>query len=178
MARSSRFPLRNRTARRKSTWVIGPIAADALSAVATPVLWSTGTQALQSGLTIVRFRGQILFSLKTTNQTAGGFVGAVGIGIANENAFNAGIGSVMTPVSDIDWDGWLYHQIFTVLSNTATIADGANAVGVSMRMEIDSKAMRKINEGDILFGAIEANLEAGAATLQVNAMTRFLVKLS
>ena len=130
------------------------------------------------GLTVVRIRGELSVFLTASNQAHGGIRGAVGIGIANENAFTVGgIGSLQTPVTDVDWDGWIWHSFFTVASITATIADGSNAVGCVVRIPIDSKAMRKQPDNMVLYAAYEGRSEFGSVTTFLDLDCRVLVKL-
>jgi len=45
-----------------------------------------------------------------------------------------------------------------------------------MSKEIDTKAMRKLKENDVLFGMFETATEIGAATITFVAQTRVLIK--
>ena len=132
--------------------------------------WTTGFQLLEDGFTLVRTRGEILLRLSTTaGGTTDGFGGAVGIGIANENAFAAGTGSIMDPFDDAEWDGWIWHSFFHV--------NGPATLGSAFaRIEIDSKAMRKIAALDVVYGAVSPE-ETGVEVLQVIADTRMLFKI-
>jgi hypothetical protein len=47
----------------------------------------------------------------------------------------------------------------------------------AVRVPIDSKAMRKVHESDVLVGVIEMGTEVGAATVRYAAETRILDKL-
>jgi len=107
-----------------------------------------------------------------------GFVdSAVGIGITTEEAFSVGgTTSLPSPLEDIDWDGWLYHQVVGQFAGFSTTETGRGPME-AVRMEIDSKAMRKFEDGMVVFGCVELGVEAGAATIQFGAHTRLLVKL-
>ena len=78
-------------------------------------------------------------------------------------------------MSDLEWEGWLWHQFFDIRAVTATIADGVNAAAASQYFEIDSKAMRKFEDGVQLFGITEATEDVNA-TMEVQADTRMLIK--
>jgi len=104
-----------------------------------------------------------------------GFLGAVGIGVVNENAFTVGgTTSVPTPVTDMDWDGWMWHQFFDLRTNVAGVGDGQS--GISIGFDIDSKAMRILGDEMILMGCTEV-VESGTATMEVSADSRILAKL-
>ena len=61
---------------------------------------------------------------------------------------------------------------------TAAEADGSNAFGWIFRMPIDSKAMRKWGDNEILVGVVEVESEVGTVSIRVAANTRLLLKLS
>jgi len=181
VARQSGFPRRHlaRSQRRKKVWGVGPDAnAVAISAANVKVLWTNGivlTSPLEG--TLARIRGQAHIQVNTVSAIASGFRGAIGIGVVNEDAFNAGIGALPGPVSDKEWDGWMFHTFFDVRSITATIADGVNASAVHVRIDIDTKAMRKWQFDQVLMGMIETDTEVGTAILRLDADSRALLLL-
>ena len=109
-----------------------------------------------------------------------GFLGALGIGIVTTDAFDAGITAVPGPFSDSDWDGWIWHHFFQ-LRGIAVQSQGAdvaiNSVGGTLRIPIDSKAMRIQSDNEVLFGMTETAVETGTAGMVVVADTRVLDKL-
>ena len=133
----------------------------------------SGVSMVLEGLTIVRIRGELLVTLDSVSGAGSSLTGAFGIGLATAEAFAAGIASVPTPVSDDDWNGWMWHQHFAVRSAAGTllglIAEGA-------RYQIDSKAMRKTKDSDVLFAAFEAT-EVVEAAVNVYLDSRMLVLL-
>lgn len=176
MARSNTFRPQSRTPRRQTSWTLGPLDNRTVSST-TAQLWTLAAGANTDGLTVIRIRGAALFALTTVSQAHGGFIGAIGIGICTLAAFTAGIGSVPTPITEEDWDGWMFHRYFQVTSNTASIADGVNAGSANLAIEIDTKAMRKLPNDMVIFGALEASDEFGVSTMTFDARTRMLVKL-
>ena len=174
--RRSASGFRSRSQRRKTAWTTGPDATALSFTGAASQGWTTGVAATVPGLTITRVRGYAEVLLTVSSVADGGFNGAFGLGVTTLSAFNAGIASLPTPITDIDWNGWMVHQMFSLHTVTATIADGVNEV--TSRFEIDSKSMRKLPVDEmILFGAIEVEQELGAATLLFHANTRMLVLL-
>ena len=125
-------------------------------------------------LTLVRTRGRFDFSLSSYTSAGDGYQGAVAIGLASLPAFTAGIGSLPTPISEMGWDGWLWHSIVGIHS---ALAAGATAVGqiASISLEVDSKAMRKLTDQMVIFAAIEV-VELGTASLNVFFDSRMLFK--
>ena len=90
-------------------------------------------------------------------------------------AFAAGISAVPTPITEVNWEGWMWHQYFQLFSPIAQQA--SNSGDNILPFEIDSKAMRKVGADMTVFAAVEAT-EVGAATLTGNLGTRMLLKLS
>jgi len=173
------FQPRVRTQRRKTAWGVGPNAtAQASTAALNPIAWANGV-VLQndSEATIVRIRGIMSLVLHVSSLAAGGFLGAAGIGITTAAAFAAGVGSMPSPITELDWDGWMWHHFYDVHSVTATIADGANAGAVYQRVLIDSKAMRKFRTDEVVFGIWENAEEIGTATVTIHANSRMLFML-
>ena len=163
----------SKTSRRPS-WAGGPIGAVGMTATGTAI-YATGSQSVVDNVTIIRTRGLLEIRLESAATLGDGFRGAVGICVVTENAFNAGIGSIPTPIVDVAWDGWLWYSHFALFNVTGTIADGVNAVTASQRIWIDSKAMRKTRVTDVAVAVIAA-LETGAASFDSFLDTRMLSK--
>jgi len=176
VAHSRRFPARGQSPRRQVSWEAGPDARDVVISTSSQSLWTTGVVALQGGLTVVRIRGFINLWQTAGTAAGDGFFGAVGIGITTDEAFLAGVASIPSPLSDLEWDGWVYHSFWDTRVLTGTFSDGVNAGLTYQRIEIDTKAMRKLKQGMTLFGSV-GQIESGTAVVEYNADTRVLVKL-
>ena len=145
---------------------------------------TTGAAVLVDGVTLVRIRGQLTIALETAAAKADGYHGAFGIGVVTVPAFTAGAASVPTPITELDWDGWLYHQFINVKAADAIAAGAAanepgqvhNVLAVQ-RFDVDSKAMRKLRINDIIFAVMELT-EVGTATAQWFFNCRALLKLA
>jgi len=166
-----------RSPRRKTAWGVGPSSDNLVITSTTSALWTQGVVLnLSDAATLVRTRGEYLLRLTTSAAITDGFLVGLGIGVVTSAAFNAGVASVPTPITEESWDGWLWHKFVNLFPVTTTIADGANALAVAARGEIDSKAMRKINQDMTVFGAIET-IEVGVATVRFGVDSRLLLKL-
>ena len=98
---------------------------------------------------------------------------AVGIGIVTNEAFAIGATAIPGPISEADWDGWMYHRFFDLHKGLADTTDGSSAI----EFEVDSKAMRKWDGGaETLVGMVEA-VEAGTASMDVFFDSRVLLKV-
>ena len=176
MARRRGFSSIPTRSARSTAWAVGPAEADGALSATGAEGWSSGVVTTLSKVTIVRIRGFVHSFLNSGDAIGSGFFGAWGIGLATSAAFSAGIASLPTPLTEEDWDGWIWHSYFDCRTVTATIADGVNGSAVSYLKEIDSKAMRKFDNDMTLFGATEV-VESANAGLETQAQCRMLVKL-
>ena len=166
----------SRGPRRSTAWAIGPNSVQQTLSVSGSTIWSNGIVLVNEPLvTVVRIRGYFRALLTAATAAGDGFLGACGIGVVNENAFTVGgTTSVPTPITDADWDGWMWHQFFDLRSNVAGVGDGQP--GVSLGFDIDSKSMRKLGDEQVLMGCLEV-VEAGTAIMELTADCRLLLKL-
>ena len=176
LQRRSRFPSRVGSQRRKSSWSLGPNGDTPVISATGSAFISAGAQALSDGLTHARLRGEFMVQLLTADDVGAGagFHYAAGVCIVTENAFGAGLAAVPTPLTDQTWDGWLWYYTGTIHATSTTNLDRQPAA--TMRMVIDSKAMRKFKNTDIMIGVVEAT-EAGVSTMTAHMVTRSLVLL-
>ena len=115
-----------------------------------------------------------MFTLITATGSLDGFRGAFGVGMASLPAFNAGIASVPTPITEESDENWLYHRYFTCIANISTEADFG--LSAAIRVEVDGKAMRKFGQDLVFYAAVDA-IEVGAAVMDVSFNSRLLFKL-
>ena len=181
----SRLP---QSQRRKTSWNIGPQSgvdgASIQIAASQATLLNGGAAVLAEGTTLVRTRGEFTAYLKTVAAGGDGFHGAFGIGVATGAAFTAGVASLPTPLTEETWDGWLYHRYFGIFAGgpvaAATAQQQLDAVAPTsgaLRIEVDSKAMRKLQVDMTIFAVIEV-VELGAASqMEFSFNSRMLVKL-
>ena len=160
-------------ARRPTDWTFGPggTAKTSLSASSSVIL-GAGISPDADAFTVVRLRGRLELTMLTSSAPGAGFHGAFGIGVVAAPAFIAGITALPTPITELDWDGWMYHQVIGVTGQAAASPFGETS---AISMEVDSKAMRKMDIQMIIFAAIEV-VEIGAATADVFFNSRMLVK--
>ena len=161
--------------RRSSIWSEGPRNTTIQShSVAGKIIWNLGQTAV-GGVTIVRIRGAVSGWLEVVTTIGDGFSEvAFGIGIVSQDAFAIGGTAMPGPISDPGWDWmWIGYLGAVIGLNTTERNDGIDA----FRLEIDTKAMRKMQPNQTIFGILETESEIGAATLSFGAMTRMLAKL-
>jgi len=112
-------------------------------------------------VTILRTRGEI--SANSVNDSGGNvYQLALGIGLCTTEAALAG--AVPLPFDNPEWDGWFVYQVMGLMPQ-----DGAGAGPTYMNtMEVDSKAMRKIPSGQVLFLSTQLFTAAGTTSLSVS----------
>ena len=186
MPRSTRSRFSRTSVRHRSSWEVGPetSAGGGPQGITGSLAQIAGTavQAAVDGLTLIRTRGELLMYLKTATSARDGFYGAFGIAKATSAAVLAGAASVPTPITEEAWDGWLYHRYFSLIAPgpiaAATAAQETlqNAGNISsLRLEVDSKAMRKWDVDEAIFACIEV-VEIGAADMDWFFNCRLLTK--
>ena len=162
----------SRGPRRKTSWEEGPGTNDvATLSSSSAVILGSGQEALVDGQTIVRIRGFVEIILTSAGALGDGFRGALGIGIVSKPAFLTGVVAVPTPITELEWQGWMWHQFFQLHAPTA-----AQVSENRMSFVIDTKAMRKIGLDEVLYASLEAS-ETGVSGLKVILGTRMLLKL-
>ncbi len=172
MATRGRFPARSR---RQTDW-IGGSSGQAFTTLATTdsviqLSFDTRTagQRPAAPFTITRCRGSLhvvpgAMSADTTG------VGALGACVVSGEAFDAGIASIPTPWTESGDDRWFYHTYWSLAGRF----DTAPVWSVPM-IDIDSKAMRKVESGDVIVWVVE-NFISGVS-LNVFLNQRTLVKV-
>ncbi len=174
----SRFLQRSgRSQRRRTDWSAGPRVRSSLSAAGSS-LFPVGSAALGDGMTLVRIRGEFSGALMAADVPSGGFQHcAVGICNVTENAFGVGATAIPQPFTDIDWDGWIWHRTFSIWTPVAAASGNVGESVGEFRFDIDNKAMRKVNESDVIVGVVEITSEVGVAVAEFILNTRLLDKL-
>ena len=99
-------------------------------------------------------------------------VGAIGVGVVSDEALGVGITAIPTPYSDADWSGWLVWESFAIHLEVLD-ATGFD-VGAALRINVDSKGMRKLGATESL--VLVAESQVGA--FDVSDTLRQLFKLS
>ncbi len=169
LTRSSFQPAR---AKRLSEWVAFTSSGPSDIAGGAKLVFASFTQAALSGLvpaTIIRVRGYLTAK---SDQTAAGenWTGAMGIAIVKENARAVGITALPGPVTDAAADMWFYHQFFQGRFSSST----GQGDGFFFGVDVDSKAMRKVEDGDAMVVMAEVGSGVG---LSVDAQMRILFLL-
>ena len=128
-------------------------------------------------MTLVRIRGEMVLWVAVATAVGDGFTkGAAGIGIVTNDAFAIGATAMPGPFTDPEWNGWIWYQSLAAIVSLETTEVARGPMG-AVRIPIDTKAMRKLNANDTVFGAVELSTEVGTTTINFTMNTRMLSKL-
>ncbi len=157
--------------RRDTVWVAEKWTENNLASGAAILLdvFSVATLALRP-FTIVRTRGMLLVNSDQTVATERQ-LGAFGMAIVSDQAVAIGITAIPTPITDRDSDLWFLYEPFARMQNVAD-ATGVSAYSPQV---FDSKAMRKVEDGQEMVGVAELDTLSDGATFQQT--FRMLLKL-
>ena len=164
---------RNTKTRRATQWLGIDAGVTTFTAIGGTVLASLNAAALAlRPFTVIRSHVELNIAsdqqAATENQ-----IGAYGICVVTDQALAIGNTAVPTPVTDSSSDAWFVHQWFMNAFRFSTAA-GLDPVG-GARFTIDSKAMRKVEEGFDL--ALVAEFSAAGEGFNLLDAGRILVKL-
>ncbi len=98
-------------------------------------------------------------------------MGGFGIQVVTSAAITAGIGSVPTPISEIDADYFVYQSLISHIEFGSAVGFQKQAF---RQYEIDSKAMRKVGPDQDMAITVEETNSFGAV---IAVMGRMLIKL-
>ncbi len=163
-----RAPVRGSRGRIAPSWTYTQSSAPTTVAAGSITLLATFTPATEFDVTVLRTRAHIeVFS----DQSAGVEFqcGAFGMCVVSDRAAAAGVASLPRPSSDGGDDIWFLHQPF-MTHGTAAISAFTNW------MDLDSKAMRKVENGQVIVVLVE-NF-SGTTGLLFQDSIRVLAKLT
>jgi len=152
------------------------MAFPALTTVIATNVKSAGTfgqLVIESAATLVRTRGEFLFTL-TLSQALEKIQCAFGMIVTSSDALAAGTASLPGPLSDIEND-WFVWEPFNFLPRTAT--EGENFITHTVRRTFDSRGMRKLKFGDALVPMVEFIGDVGGTVMTGSVSYRQQFKL-
>ena len=177
MARRHFVQTRRQGPRRATEWGASAVPTVTTNLAANTVLLQQSfTAAVLEGVvpaTIVRTRGELWLRSDQVAASRTPF-GALGFAVVSEQARAAGVASVPDPTTNALQDQWFVHQFW---ATDFTFITGAGFQGGSTltRYSFDSKAMRKVEDGDAIVVVIANSASAGGIDFVLN--FRMLFKL-
>ncbi len=172
VSRKSGFIMRNGVSRRETLWLGIGSGANSIAASATAVLINSLNAAAMAlrPFTIVRTVGTWLVHSDQSAATEAYF-GNIGAAVVSDQAEAIGVSAVPTPATDLGSDLWFMHQ--TWIGRFQLVGSAIQTEVVSKNYE--SRAMRKVEDGQDLVFVIEAGLGENGLTL--SHVGRVLIKL-
>ena len=120
--------------------------------------------------TIVRIRGSGLAQLDQGGAD-GAAVYAMGLMVVSDDQNTAGVTAIPSPLEDKDGD-WIWHRSGVLRTITGTDSD---TYGSQVdRFEVDSKAMRRVKQNDVLAMVVDMANFTGTNTVDAAASFRVL----
>jgi len=173
MGRFARGRPAGRGARLRKVWCAGTPFDRATMGVTQSVISSCAIAeagALEG--TVLRTRGEVLVT-GDPNATTDSDLLALGICIVTDNALAVGGASVPGPLNDDGADYWLWHR-YVPMDSAGETAVRADSISSIVRVEIDSKAMRRVGQDSavVLIGEL---LSGDYASIIVSGGIRFLL---
>ncbi len=177
MARRSGFVRRHGVMRRETLWISIPAAVTTLAAASTSALvgvFNAAALALRP-FTIVRVRGY--WHVRSDQIATSELWGAsMGYSVVSDQAAAIGVTAVPVPETDRDSDlFFLYESMWGTLNEQGALAAGFSFIETGRGEHFDSKAMRKVEQGQDL--AITVETPSTVASAVVHEGGRMLVKL-
>ena len=164
--------MRMTRSQRVNTWLSIDLSITNFTAVGGTILnLMTALELAKRPFTVIRthWTVQLTSDQQIATETQ---LGAVGLAIVSDQAVDVGITAIPTPVTDLDSDLWFVHQ---VLMNDFTFAGAVAYEASAGRVwEIDSKAMRKVNDDQQI--VIVGESSAAGDGFILSAMGRLLIK--
>ncbi len=170
MARKSGFVRRHGVMRRETVWFGGIVVTSTLGAASTAV-FQTSLNAAALALrpfTVIRTRGHML--VRSDQTAANEQVNVMyGRAVVTDQAVAIGVTALPTPATDNDSDLWFQF-------GSASLHFGVDVKNsIQVLQLIDSKAMRRVEDGQDIAGVVETDANSEGAVIAV--FTRSLVKL-
>jgi len=136
---------------RRSDWIsLPPLTAYEAVAGATSVI--EGALITTVPITIVRIVGVMSVQSDQAAASERPF-GAVGAAVVSDQAAGIGVTAVPTPYTNADSDLWMQHQFWA--APVAEAGTGASLANISDRVDLSSKAMRKLTPDEQLLFVVE-----------------------
>ncbi len=175
-SRKSGFVPRPGGRKRETQWLELPTISFVLASANTPALLlslTTAEKALRP-FTIMRTRGSFL-TVSDQSIATEYFDTAIGGCVVSDQAVAIGVTAVPTPTTDRASDLWFLYEETKGLFEFLTAAGFQERQGPGATQTFDSRAMRKVEEGQDVIIVAENSGESGGATTRLSG--RQLIKL-
>ena len=173
--RRSGLVLRGGRQRRETLWFGVFSTLTTLGVGSTAVLLTVLNAAALAlrPFTIIRSRGELWIRSDQVG-VAEDQSAAYAQAVVSEQASAIGVTAVPTPITDSSSDLFFVYQ---VMKSAQGIASGTSVGLRGTRYEVDSKAMRKVEEGEDVVQVIESDIAGVTAGVTIAQSVRQLIKL-
>ncbi len=103
--------------------------------------------------TLVRTRGSLIFRVRASGGANNLISLVYGMYVSTDVAFAFGITALITPMSEVENDWFVWEPVSLVASAAGT--QGINAISANHQRQFDSRGMRKLKSGDVLAVVVE-----------------------
>ncbi len=172
-ARRSGLVLRGGRQRREMKWIPqAPIQSAVGSSVATLISLLNAAALTNAPFTIVRVRGLLYIATDQVANTEGQFA-SWGMTVVTEQASAIGITAIPTPVTEPESDWFVFESVAArvMVASAISMFSAGNAV------QIDSKAMRKVDVGQDVVAVVEVPASDISEGVEFTSQFRMLIKL-
>ncbi len=169
VGRKTGFIRRDGVMRRETNWFFGTYATTTIAASTAVIITSLNAVALAlRPFTVVRSRGMLMLE---SDQTAAAERSRVqyGAAVVSDQSVAIGVTAVPTPVTDDGSDLW---YIFETIAHS--LQPGLTSGPIYTEVQFDSKAMRKVEEGQDIITVAEQGAAVGCILTNY---VRTLIKL-
>jgi len=173
VGRRSGRVVRGGKSRRDTQWIGGSEFAVNIAAAAAPVFISSFNAAslAMRPFTVIRIRGRLGLRSDQSAASEDQLV-AHGHAVVSDQAVAIGVTALPTPVTDSNSDLWFQYDW---LLADIKVATAISIASIGSYIEVDSRAMRKVEEGQDVVEVAERG--AGGAGTTLFGFTRMLLKL-
>ncbi len=175
VGRKSGFVVRGGSRKRETRWLDGVPVRTGFAAGASSLAFTlTAVELAYRPFTVTRTRG--LIGIKS-DQVAATEPFQIGLGmcVVSDQALAIGVTAVPTPITDMGSDLWFLHEL---VFGEILVASAASIEGQgSVNKYFDSKAMRKVDDGQDIAIVTEVPSSASSEGLVRTLGFRMLIKL-
>ena len=166
------------SARRGTVWLgFADTDFSGLAANAATVLAVVPEASLEEfpNPTLVRTRGQLEVKSSNAGAVNDDVRWGAGFAVMDRKQVTVGVSACPLPLTDSNWDGWFWWQTGFVRQTGEVIPTFQLGIAFQ-RVEIDSKAMRKVGQDQVVACVIETLNLAGTNGIDFSVASRFLFK--
>ena len=131
----------------------------------------TGVQTALAQMTLLRTIVGINIGLTIHDAGEGSQLVSVGIGIASQEAFAAGLGALSDPELDADFPtrGWIWRSRYRVFGFAAD-----QPAVFTQRVDLDLRSQRKLERGESFMIATNEDVEGTSSPITIHGLIRQL----